>query len=541
MADDAGAVLDAGRRAYAQRDWVAARQAFDSAGEVVTHDPELLYARANCDWWLGRLDEAFPLLVRAHHLFLEAGRPASAAMVALDTGYTHLLRGEHAQGSGWISRSTRLLEELPDCAERGYLAYLDVELALSVHDLDAVLAAAERVADYGRRFDDRTLTALGALGRGRALVRHGRVAEGMALLDEAMLAAVSDELDPSWAGNIYCHLMQACAEIADLRRAGEWTDVTARWCESMPGAGPFLGICRVHRAQVLQVRGDWAQAERDLDLVCRELAHFEVEVVAEAHYLRGEVHRLRGDLAGAEACYRQAHGLGREPQPGMAAVALAAGRAEAAAASVRSCLDAAGDAPLVRARFLPLLSEVAEQTGDAESAESVAVELEQLAGTYGTAGFACEAATARGRAELAAGRPVQAAQALRRAVTTWQHLGAVLEAARARRLLARAWDAVGDRDAARLECEAADAEYRRLGVPLPVQQVRPDGLTAREAEVLDLVAEGLSNQEIAARLVLSVRTVERHLATVYSKLGLGGRTARAAAVRHAMSAGAAAR
>jgi ATP/maltotriose-dependent transcriptional regulator MalT len=542
MADVEGApdtAVGAARAAYDARDWVTARDTFDSAAEVVEQDPVLLYARANCDWWLGQLAAAFPRLERAHRLFLEHEDAASAAMVALDTGYTHLLRGEQAQGSGWIARGTRLLEPLPPCPEHGYLTHIEVEEALASGDLDAAYASACRVAEHGSRFGDATLIALGALGRGRVLVRRGRLAEGLPLLDEAMVAAVSDRLDPSWAGNIYCHLMVACIEIADLQRAGEWTDVTARWCESMPGAGPFLGICRVHRAQLLQVRGEWEQVERDLALVVEQLADFEVEVVAEAHYVRGEVLRLRGDLDSAERAYRDAHTLGRDPQPGLAALALARGRAAAAWASARAALEGVDD-PLRRAPLLPFGTEAAAAVGDVEAAETLTAELERLAAVYGTAGFAAQAATARGRAELAAGRAGDAVPALRNAVSRWRHLHAPLEVAVARELLAAAFSRLGDDDAARLEREAAAAARARLGVPPaagPARAPRNDGLSPREAEVLGLVADGLSNSEIAAQLVLSVRTVERHLATVYGKLGLRGRAARAAAVRHVLDPG----
>jgi DNA-binding CsgD family transcriptional regulator len=536
MPDDDDIVASA-RAAYDRRDWRSARAAFraaDRQGDLATDD---VYALANCSWWLGELDESLPVMERAYRLAVDERRPEVAGLVALDIGYTFALRGEEAQSSGWMRRAVRLLERLPDAVERGYLRHVDFEVEFSARNLDAAYEAATDVAALGERFGDETLTALGTLGRGRILVRRGVVDEGVTLLDEAMVAAVSDRLDPSWAGNIYCHLMLACHEIADLRRAGEWTEITARWCQGMPGAGPFMGICRVHRAQVMQVRGAWDQAERELEHVYDELSHFDLEVVAEAHYVHGDVRRLRGDLGGAEARYRAALRLGRDPQPGLALLHLDRGRAESAAASLRLALATADGDRLERAKFLPAVVDVAVARGDVGTAQEAVGELEEIAATYGTTGLAAVALSARSALLVAAEEHEAAMPVLRRALLTWQQLGAPYEAARVRLRTARVCEALGDPEAGRLHRDAAEADLARLGAGPAVGDAagpRSDGLTAREAEVLAFVASGRSNQQIADELVLSVRTVERHLATVYQKLGLQGRNARAAAVAYAL-------
>ena len=536
MPDDDDIVASA-RAAYDRRDWVAARGAFRAAERQDDLAADDLYALANCSWWLGDLDEALPIMEQAYRRSLDEGRPRVAALVALDIGYTFALRGEDARGSGWMRRAVRHLEGLPDGVEHGYLRHVDFEVAFSARDLDAAHEAARDVGALGERCGDETLAALGTLGRGRVLVRRGVVDEGVALLDEAMVAAVSDRLDPSWAGNIYCHLMLACHEVADVRRAGEWTEATARWCQGMPGAGPFMGICRVHRAQVMQVRGAWDQAERELEHVYDELSHFAVEVVAEAHYLHGDVRRLRGDLAGAEARYRAALRLGRDPQPGLALLGLDRGQPQPAAVSLRLALAAADGDPLGRARILPAVVEVAVAQGDIGAAGEAVTELEEIAATYGTTGLAAVALSARSALLVASDEYEAAMPVLRRALLTWQQLSAPYEAARVRLRTARACEVLGDPEAARLHREAAEAELAGLGAGPAVDGTagpRSDGLTAREAEVLSLVASGRSNQQIADELVLSVRTVERHLATVYQKLGLQGRNARAAAVAYAL-------
>jgi DNA-binding CsgD family transcriptional regulator/tetratricopeptide (TPR) repeat protein len=545
------ALLEAARAAYGQRDWVAARADFTAARARQPLGLEDLSALADCAWWLGDLDLAVPLQQEAYGLALTADERGRAALLALELGYTYTLRGEPAQGSGWFGRAARLLEDVPIQAEHGYLAYVEFESAFETGDLTTASEHAERVRQLGARFGEETLVALGTLARGRVLLRRGQVGAGIALLDEAMVAAVSDRLEPGWAGDIYCHLMLACFEIADLRRAGEWTEATARWCERMPGAGPFLGVCRVHRAQLLQLQGAWDDAERELARVHAGDGSFALEVVAEAHYQHGEVRRLRGDLDGAGDAYRAAHGLGRDPQPGLALLALAQGRTEAAAASIRAALAASDGDGAARGPLLPAAVEIGLAADDLATARGAVEELEHLERTYGTTGAAAVAAAARGRLLVAAGEHGAALPLLLDAVRGWRHLGARFEVARLRRLLAVAYDALGDPARAELERSAAAAGFAELGLAgsAPPAGSGGDGatgrrtaaargpLTEREREVLGLVAEGHSNQRIAAELVLSVRTVERHLSTTYRKLGVHGRSARAAAVSHAVREG----
>lgn len=530
--------LGEGRSAYAQRSWVRARDHLAAAHAERRLGGDDLYALANCHWWLGSFDGAIPLLQEAHRQYLAEGNGRAAAIVALDTGYTLGLRGEEAQGTGWMGRAVRLLESEDDCVERGYLTYIEFETAFGTADFDAALVASRAVAREGERFGDPNLTAMGVLAEGRTLIKQGQVKRGMALLDEAMVAAVSDDLEPSWAGNIYCHLMQACYELSDWRRAGEWTDATARWCEAMPGAGPFMGICRVHRAQVLQARGDWERAEAEVLRVCEELAQMEVSLIAEARYHLGDLRRQRGDATGARAAFEAARQLGRDPQPGQARLDLAAGRVATAAAAIERSLDAAIGDDLGRAPLLVAAVEAAIARADLARARSAAGELDALAERFESAGLAASAVHARGSVLLAEERAAEALPVLIDAVRRWHTLEMPYEASLARLLLADAFARVGDAEAASTERRLARAELDRLGAAVPGELTstrrRGDGLTAREAEVLDLVAHGRSNQEIAEELVLSVRTVERHLATIYRKLDLHGPSARAGAVRHAL-------
>ncbi len=534
--DDVGEVLEAARDAYRRRDWAEARGRFAAAraaGELAAAD---LDALADAAWWLGDFDEASAVLEAAYRRHLDEGRPGPAAMAAIGIGVNHLLRGEGVVGSGWVGRGQRLLRDLPEGVEHGYALYLELEGALAGGDHAAVTASARRVRDIGRRFSDPNLVAAGELFEGRVLVKQGRMADGMAMLDEAMLAVLSGEMRPEWAGNVYCHLMAAFHELADVRRAGEWTEATSRWLAGLPAAVLFTGICRVHRSQVLQRKGDWAQAEREAALVCQDLADLHVAGAAEGHYQLGELRCLRGDLAGAEAAYRQAHRLGRDPQPGLALLHLAQGRTATAAASIRTALTAVTTDRLARAWLCAAQVEIALAAGDTQTAGRACDELARTASTYGSSGLAAGALQARGAVLLAGGRPEAALTTLRAACRHWQELDAPYDAARVRLLLAGAYRALGDVDAAVRELDAAEAVFEQLGAALDASRAAalrgrpalPGGLTGREAEVLALVAAGRSNREIAAALVLSHKTVARHLSNIFAKLDVASRTQAAA-------------
>jgi DNA-binding NarL/FixJ family response regulator len=529
--------LAAARDAFRRHDWAGARERFAAAraaGELAAAD---LDALADAAWWLGDVEEASAVLELAHRRYLEEGRPRRAAMAAIGIAVNHLLRGDGVVGSGWLGRARRLLHDLPEGVEHGYLLQLELEGGLDGDDPEAVVATARRVGELGRRHGDPNLVATGDLFEGRVLVRQGRVADGMARLDEAMLAVLSGDLRPEMAGNIYCHLMAAFAELADVRRAAEWTEATGRWLAGLPRAVLFTGICRVHRSQVMARRGAWAEAEREAALVCRDLADLHVAGAAEGHYQLGELRRLRGDLAGAEDAYRLAHELGRDPQPGLALLRLAQGRAANAAASVRAALTAVAADRLARAWLCAAQVEIALAAGDVETAGRACDELTATASTYGSSGLEAAALQARGAVLLAGGRAEAALPTLRAACRRWRELDAPYDAARVRVLLARAYAALGDGDAATMELDAAAAVFQRLGATLDAASTHaagrgrpalPGGLTGREAEVLALVAAGRTNREIAATLVLSHKTVARHLSNIFAKLGVTSRTQAAA-------------
>lgn len=540
--DELTAILTAARGAYRRGEWPDARARFAAARAHADLGADDLWNLADAAWWLGMVEESTSAGEGAYGAFLQEGRPRKAAMAAVGVAVNFFLAGDSAVGSGWIGRAARLLADEPECAEHGYLLYfLEVEGALDHPDRDAVIGAARRVREIGRRHDDPNLLALSLLGEGRIRLRQGRVPEGMALLDEAMLPVLAGELTPDFAGNIYCHMMTACHELGDLRRARQWLEATTRWLETLPAAVLFTGICRVHRSQVQQALGEWERSEREAAQVCVDLATMHCLSAAEGHYQLGELHRLRGDLVSAEREYQHAHRLGRDPQPGFALLRLAQGRTAAAAASVRAALLAETHNRLVRARLCAAQVEIAVAAGEPDAARAAADELTDTATAFHSPGFAAAAGLAVGTVLLAENRPTAALPVLRDACRQWQDLQAPYDGARVRVLLARAHQALGDADGAELELSAAAEVFERLGAKPDAAAVAalrgvpalPGGLTDREAQVLSCLAAGRTNREIAAALVISEKTVARHLSNIFTKLGLTSRTAATAfAHRH---------
>jgi DNA-binding CsgD family transcriptional regulator len=531
-----GDTAAAARAAHERRDWQAARDGFVAVDAALGLGADDAFLLADAAWWLGRVEESLAASERAYRLYLDGERPERAAMAAIHIAVDLLLRGDEVVGSGWIQRARRLLEDRPECAEHGYLGYLlGVEAQLGGNALEAVRDRAAEVSEIGRRQTDPNLVTLGILGQGRALVKLGRVDEGLRLLDETMVAVLTEELDPAWAGNVYCHLMSAYHELGDVRRARALTEATTSWLDTLPAAVLFTGICRVHRSQVLQATGSWDDAEFEATRVCEDLEDLHVASAAEAHYQRGELRRLRGDLAGAELAYEQARARGRDPHPGLALLHLAAGRVDLATAGIATAVASVED-PLARVRLRAAQVEIALAAGDLDLAESACAEVSELADRYRSDGFLATEQATRAACLLARDRSAAALPRARSASRAWRELGMPYEAARGGLLTARACEMLGDLDGARRELDAAGETFARLGATDAVATVASlrgrsradDGLTTREVEVLAEVASGRTNRQIADRLFISERTVGRHLSNIFVKLDCSSRTAAAA-------------
>lgn len=536
MAETEQLIVDA-HAAMADHRWGDAQAAFITAGAQGSLGADDLAALGEAAWWRGEIDLCLEKLEEAYRLYLAGEQPATATAgkLAMEVGYFWLLRGEQAIGAGWFGRARRLLDPHPESVEHGYLLSVGIDEALAKGDHEVARRLAAEVLSVSRRHGDETLEAVALVGEGIARIKSGDVATGMPILDEAMLPVVAGGVQAAYAGNIYCQLMQVCHELADVRRARQWTDATARWCEGFESAVMFVGICRVHRAQLMQRNGQWERAEAEARQVCEELADLNVSAVAEGFYQLAELHRLRGDEGLAAEAYRQAHRRGRDPQPGLSLLWLAEGRTEAAARSIAGAVRLTSDS-LSRAPLLVAQVEIALEAGDGETARSAAAELARTAELYGSSGLHAEASEAEGRVALADGDTAVAVRQLGSAVQQWSDMGAPHRAARARVQLALSLRAADEQEAAELELDAAATQFDALGAngdARALAQLRshrglPGGLTAREAEVLTLIAGGRTNRQAAQELFLSEKTVARHLHNIYTKLGVSSRTAAAA-------------
>ena len=528
--------IEDARVAAAREAWPEAyellRRLAEADADVLTpHDWDSL---SDAAWWLCRVQESIDARARAYTGHVAAGADRAAGCSAWMVFYEHHLAGRAATAAGWLARATRHLEAVSEGPEHAYLALSRAFLAEERGDLTAALAAAREMTGIAQRCGSRDFRAMGQMCQGGVLMAGGNTAAGMALVDEAMCAVLAGELSALFTGWIYCLALPRCIEAADLRRAGEWTEAAMAWCASLPAGTPFHGICRVHRVEVLHLRGAWDEASVEAGRACAERLDYDPRVAAEAFYLAGEIQRLRSDPQGAEDCFRRAHELGRDPQPGLALLRLGQGRAETAAAALRAALADEEIRPVVLARLLSAQVEVALALGELDLARAARDELDTIASESGAALFQATAWVARGAVALATTDPAAALPELRRARALWLQLGLPHLTAQTRMLIAAASRAVGDADGASLELGAAKATFDKLGATaesrratalMTTSMTRPGGLTPREVEVLRLVAAGRTNRGIAAALAVSEHTVARHPNNIFAKLGVGSRAA----------------
>lgn len=527
--------LDLGRDAFARRDWATAYTKLVAADGVSPLSPVDLEQLAVTARMLGKSAECAELWARAHQDSLRAGNVEHAVRCAFWLAFGLMDAGEFAQGSGWLSRAQRLLEEHGvDSVEQGYLM-MPLAIGAMDEDPESSLEMFTRVAEIATRFDDLTLATMARMGRGRSLIRLGRAAEGVPLLDDVMVAATADEPHPMVVGDLYCGVIEACWEISDVARAQEWTKVLSAWCDSQPDLIQFRGQCRVHRAQLLQLHGSWQEALAEAELAYALFSDPPGQpAIGLALYERAELYRLIGEFSKAEADYRLIDELGPSPYPGLAQLRLLQGRVDVAASAVRRCLAEAADR-VTRCRLLPASIEILLAAGDVEGGHSASAELSDVALNFDAPFVRALAVRAAGAVSLAEGNADAALISLRDARGLWQSLDAPFEAACTRMLLGLAYRAMADKDGAQIELDAARHVFEQLGAMPFVAAVdaitgggslrSATGLTGRELEVLRLIAGGSSNKAIAENLVLSEKTIARHVSNIFTKLGLSNRAA----------------
>ena len=535
------AELQRGRVAYTRSAWGDADELLSQADRAAPLEATDLELLATAAYMLGRDEDHVRVLERAHHEHLSRGNELRATHCACWVGINLALRGDLARASGWFGRAHRLLETAEaDSVERGYLMLPAMMQQQHRGEFDAAFESAEGAREIGRRFEDADLIAIAIHAQGRARVKQGRIEEGLRLLDEAMVAVTAGELSPIATGIVYCSVIEGCQEIFELGRAREWTEALARWCEGQTDLVSFTGKCLMHRAEIMQAHGEWSDALAEARRACERHGDSRNDrALAQATYRQGEILRLQGRLDEAEAAYARATHGGWEPQPGLALLRLATGDTAAAVAAIRRVLCETTDL-LTRGSLLPACVEIMLAVGDIEEARRAYLELEQLETDSGSDMLAAMVATARGAVMLNDGDAWAALNALRHAARLWQQLQAPYEGARVRMLVARACRAVGDDDAADMELEAARAVLERLGAAtdlalaerLSQPAVSGDihgedthGLTPRELEVIRLIARGDTNRAIAEELVISERTVDRHVSNILAKLRVPSRAA----------------
>lgn len=481
-------------------------------------------------WSKGRTADALRLRAEAYDAFMAEARLADAAMSAVLLAILHMGRGDEPQAMGWLGRAGDLANQVPASRVHGYLLFLsEVEPDLRSGRPAAAVDAARRLRELGRRIGDPDLVALELHAEGRGLVKAGNVADGLKLIDEAMLGMSGGKLSSFMCGTLYCHTIATCHEVADIRRMSRWSDMAEEWTDAT-SATVFDGLCAVHRAQLQLLRGEWDKAESTALNVLPLLDDSRVDYAAEAWYVVADARRLRGNRSAADA-YAEAHARGRDPQPGRALLQLSAGDALGAARAIKAAIAAAGSDPLRRTPLCAAAVDIFLSAGAIDDARASAAELERTAATYPTSGLEALAVTARGSVLLAGGDAEGALPVLRAACQRWLELAAPMAAASICERLAQAYESFGDEASAAAELARARATYGRLGLRTAAL---PDGLSRREAEVLGLLAAGKANREIAEELVISDRTVARHLTNIYRKVGV---TSRTQAARYAIDHG----
>ncbi len=469
--------LQAGRDALARHDWLdgfALLSEADRDGQLSGADLETL---AQAAFFAARADVELDVKERAFKAYVAEGNEVRAAYLAVDLAHTYGYAGKHSIASAWSGRAERIIGTDGETYAHGYLALLRSEAAGLAGDMDMALAYAERATEIGSHSADADLKAYALTNMGSLKIATGATSDGLAMMEEASIAAVNGELSPFTTGVTTCRMIAACRDLTDYRRASEWIEATEKYCERQSVSG-FPGVCRIHRAEVAAVGGAWERAEHELERATTELtAYNATPPQADGFYAIGDIRRLRGDFEGAEAALRDAHTRGRTPQPALALIRLAQGNVRAAATAINAAVAEETWNRWARARLLPAQVEIAIAAGDPTGARTAVDELAGIVAGYPSPALEAGRQVALARVLLAEGDAGGAVRELRSAIRTWRDVGAPFEIARARAIMARALRAIDDEEDADLELRAALDEFNHLGA-------RVDA-TAAERELRD--------------------------------------------------------
>lgn len=525
-----------GREAFRKQEWSNAYDLLLSADRENSLEPDDLELLAKAAYLTGKYFDCTDTWNRAHHAFLKRDDTKRAANCAFWLGMILLNQGDNAQGSGWIARAARLVDENEhDCAEQGFLLVPKGLQSLGTGDPGKAQDLFSQAVEIGGRFKNQDLITLGRLGLGQALIFQNKISKGTTLFDEVMVAVLSDEISPIVTGIVYCAVIETCQKIYDLRRAQEWTEALSRWCDSRPDLVPFRGQCLVRRVEIMQLHGEWKDAMNEVERACDLLSQPPGESAAgEAWYRQGELFRLFGEFSKSEKMYRQANKWGRNPQPGLSLLRLAQNEIKDAVSAIRQSEEEKRSL-ISRSGVLPAYIEIMIAAEEIHSAATAAGELSEIAVELQAPFLKALASRAQGNVVLADGDPRVALDKLRHAWSLFKSLDASYESAKTRVLIGRACREFGDKDTAELELDAARWKFQQLGAAYDLEMVESlirespadniNGLTPRELEVLRFLATGKTNKAIAADLFISERTVDRHVSNILSKLNVSSRAA----------------
>ena len=535
------AEIEAGQEAFRRQNWKTAYECLSLADRKTGLDAIGLETLANAASLLAKDDEAQDAWVRAHGAFIDGGEVGRAARVGFMLSLTSLLRGEASKSGGWLARTQRLLEDASDRhVEEGFCMIMLGLRELYGGNPHAARKNFERAVATATEFQDTDLLTLSLLSEGQALIQTGQIELGCGRLDEAMVSVTAGSVAPIFSGIVYCAVILTCQSIFDTKRAREWTQAFNKWCEPQADLVPFRGQCLIHRSEILQMRGDWSGALEEAERACAWLSGKSETIVGRAHYQKGELYRLLGKFRLADRSYREAIKHGVDPQPGYALMRLFDGETEAAAASIRTACGAPYGASEftgnpARLRLLGPSVEILLSAGDTDCAIAAADELAAGARAIGMPLLQATSTAATGGVLASTDRPDEAVAMLKTSLDAWQNLEIPYEAARTRIKLADVCYRLGDRESAQMHCQAARSTFRRLGA-LPdlvaldrLPAVSPNGaapgLTSRQLDVLRLLANGLTNREIASELRISEHTVARHISNIFDRIGVSSRAA----------------
>ena len=472
--------MEAGRESAGRYAWQDAFETFEDAGRLGKLDSSDLLLLAESAWWIGKPDRALQVREHAFAEFMNAGQKAQAARVATDLFWFNMGKNSDTIAMGWLNRAEQLLEDEPEAVEHGYVAEVKAQVMLQLGQYDESIQFGQKTSAVGHKFGVRALQVFGDQIQAIALIKKGDVTEGLKLLDKATMVGVSGELSPFDTGVVYCQTIGVCSNLGDYRRCAEWTASADRWRERVSVYG-FPGICRIHRAEIIRLKGDWAAAELEAKQACVELKDYFQFAVAWGHYEIGMVRLKQGDLEGAKNAFNQAYELGKDPQPGRALALLAEGKVDAALTSIRRALADENIPRLERGHMLPAQVEIALAASDFDTARAASEELDTIAESFGSTALLASASWARALVLLAEGDLQGAERSTTKAQRMWQELEIPYEFARTHALLGKIYSAQGDSEAAVMEFKTARSTFVKLGA-LPdareLDALVPDGAAA---------------------------------------------------------------